>query len=46
MMRRRPFVILSILLLAVAAVQAAAVTLSPQAASPAGEVCTACGPVR
>jgi hypothetical protein len=45
-MPRRPFLLLSLVLLAVAAVQAAATSLTEDASASNGIICTACGPIR
>jgi hypothetical protein len=44
-MPRRPFLLLSLVLLAAAAVQAAASALTEDTAT-GGVICTACGPIR
>ena len=45
-MPRRPFLLLSLVLLAAAAVQAAVTSLSEDVAPSDGIICTACGPIR
>jgi hypothetical protein len=45
-MTRRPILLLALFLVGAAAVQAAVVTFTERGASPTGEVCTACGPIR
>jgi hypothetical protein len=45
-MIRRPILLLALFLLGAAAVQAAVITFTDRDASQAGEICTACGPIR
>jgi hypothetical protein len=45
-MVRRPLLLLALLLLGAAAVQAAVITFTERDTSQTGEVCTACGPIR
>jgi hypothetical protein len=45
-MIRRPILLLALLLLGAAAVQAAVLTITERGAVQTGEVCTACGPIR